>query len=236
MSSDQPLPPPPGGPGQAFGAAAPPFDFARSFSFPFQDPDWLTKVLIGGVFSMLGIFLVGNFFVLGYLAKLIRNVVAGVERPMPAWDDLGGYFVEGFKLAMVVLAFILPAVVIMILAVIPAAILEGQGEAVGGLLGGAITCLMFPLIIAIMVFLPSALTRAAAQGRAGAAFELGANFAFIRTNLVNYVLAILVYIIANFVSQFGILLLCVGIFFTGFLSMVMAAYAFGEAYRLSPVK
>ena len=236
MSSDQPLPPPPGGPGPASGAGAPSFDFARSFSFPFQDPDWLTKVLIGGVFSMLGIFLVGNFFVLGYLAKLIRNVVAGVERPMPAWDDLGGYFVEGFKLAMVVLVFVLPAVLIMLLAVIPAAILEGKGEAVGGLVGAAVTCLMFPLIIAMMVFLPSALTRAAAQGRAGAAFELGANFAYIKANLVNYVLAILVYIIANFVSQFGLLLLCVGVFFTGFLSMVMAAYAFGETYRLSPVK
>lgn len=235
--SDQPLPPPPSGPGPVAGAAAPGFDFAKSFTFPFQDPDWLVKVLIGGVFSMLGIFIVGHFFVLGYLAKLVRNVAAGAQRPMPAWDDFGGYFVEGFKLAMVVLAYTIPLVLLMMLFIIPAAILEDQGVgAAGDIVGGAVMCLMMPLLFAVMVILPAALTRAAAQGRAGAAFEFGANFAFIKMNVMNYILAIFVYIIANFVSQFGILLLCVGIFFTSFLSMVMAFYAFGETYRLSPVK
>jgi hypothetical protein len=186
---------------------------------------------------MLGILLVGHFFVLGYLAKLQRNVVAGVQRPMPAWDDFGGYFVEGFKLFLVAAAYALPFVLLMIVTIVPAAILESQGA--GGaadMVGAVLMCLLFPLIVAVMVILPAALTRAAVQARAGAAFEFGANFAFIKANAMNYVLAILVYIIANFASQFGIILLCIGIFFTGFLSMVMTAHAFAETYRLSPVK
>jgi len=236
MTSYPPVPPPPGYVPTP-PAARPAFDFAKAFTFPFQDPDWLSKTLIGGLFSLLGILLVGHFFVFGYLARLVRNVVAGVERPMPAWDDFGGYFVEGFKLALVGLAFFLPIVLLAVMIAIPAGILESQGAGgVADMLGGLLLCLIFPLMLILMIIVPAAMVRAAALGRATAAFEMGANFAFIKANAMNYVLAVFVYIIGNFVSQFGILLCCIGFFFTSFLSLVMTAYAFGETYRLSPVK
>ncbi len=234
MTTYPPVPPPPRAPA---GSGATSFDFGKAFTFPFQDPEWLSKTLMGGLFSLLGLFLVGHFFVVGYLAQLVRNVVAGHERPLPAWDDLGTYFVEGFKLVLVGIVFSLPVLIPILLLVIPAAILEGEGaESAAGVLGMVMVCLVFPLMLVVMVILPAALTRAAVLGRAGAAFEFGSIFTFLKTNAVNYILAILVYIVANFASQFGIILFCIGIFFTTFLSLVMTAYAFAETYRLSPVK
>ncbi|HUF18955.1 MAG TPA: DUF4013 domain-containing protein [Thermoanaerobaculia bacterium] len=235
MTSHPPVPPPPAPPPSSTSAAS--LDFGKAFTFPFQDPDWLSKTLIGGLFSLLGLLLVGHFFVVGYLARLARNVAAGMERPLPAWDDLGEYFVEGFKLVMVGLAYSLPLILLVFMVAIPAGILESQGaDTASEMLGGVLLCLAFPILLVLMVIVPAAITRAAVLGRAGAAFELGTIFTYIKANAVNYVLAILVYIVANFASQFGLLLCCIGIFFTNFLSLVMTTWAFAETHRLSTVK
>jgi hypothetical protein len=36
------------------------------------------------------------------------------------------------------------------------------------------------------------------------------------------------------IVPFGIILLCVGVFFTSFWSLVVAGYAFAQAWRLAP--
>ena len=43
-------------------------------------------------------------------------------------------------------------------------------------------------------------------------FEIGQNIAFIRRNLLNYVLAIVLYFIGSFLAQFGVILCCIGVF------------------------
>ena len=78
-------------------------DFGRAFTSVTEDPDWIKKVLIGGAFVLLSSILVGIPFVLGYVGRTLRNVVAGAARPLPEWDDLGGIFSEGLRLAAVYL-------------------------------------------------------------------------------------------------------------------------------------
>ena len=82
-------------------------DFGRSFTFVTEDPDWIKKILIGGVFTLACALLVGVPFVLGYFSRTLRNVVAGEARPMPEWDDLGGIFNEGLRLTAVYLVYAL---------------------------------------------------------------------------------------------------------------------------------
>ena len=102
-----PAPPPPPPPQPQAG-----YDFLRPFVFLFDDPRWLNKTLMGGLFILLSLFLVGVPFVLGYLAKTIRNVVAGVVHPLPEWDELGEYFNEGLVLFGVSLIYTLPIAVL----------------------------------------------------------------------------------------------------------------------------
>jgi hypothetical protein len=215
----------------------PTFDFAKAFTFAFQDPDWVKKTLLGGLFYILSIFLVGAFIVSGYLAQLARNVAAGLERPLPEWDNIGGYLIEGLKLFLVTIVWFLPLLAIVLLAVVPAVMFENSE--LSGVGAGVFTCgigLAVLLGFALAVFIPAALLLAVMRQRASAAFEFGTIFRFVRVNLMNYVLAIIVYLIANTLSQFGVALLCIGIFFTVFLSMVITTWAFAETYRLSPVK
>lgn len=234
-----PPPPPPAPPSYQRPAKA--FDFAKPFTFVFEDPRWITKILVGGLFFLLAFLIIGSFFIMGYLARLTRNVIAGVSHPMPEWDDLGTYFSEGLRLFAVALGYILPLVLFAIVFVIPGALLSGntENEAIrnlGGCVLGGVWCVFVPLSLALTFFMPAALLMAIVHQRIGAAFEFGRIWAFIKANIGNYVLAIVVYLVANFVASFGYILLCVGILFTNFWSVVVTAYSFAEVYRLSEKK
>ncbi len=74
MSEFVTAPPPPSSPSQ------PSYDFAKPFGFVFQDPDWLSKILIGGLFEIASIFIIGIFFVAGYCARLARTSSPGWNR------------------------------------------------------------------------------------------------------------------------------------------------------------
>ena len=97
-------------------------------------------------------------------------------------------------------------------------------------------CLMMPLSLALSIWLPGALLMSIVDGNFGAAFDFGRIGRFIRANAANYLIAVIVYFVARFAAGIGIALCCIGVVFTGFWSTVVAAYAFGQTYRLSSVK
>ena len=162
---------------------------------------------------------------------------------MPEWDDLGDYFVEGLQLFFVVLIYTVPFVAIAMAFFIPAGILgavSGHHNDVADVFGGGLAtcgvCLFLPLGIAFAVYLPGALLMAVVDRRFGAGFEVGRILRFIGGNAGNYILAFIIYFIVRMIVPFGFLLLCVGVFVTGFWSMLVATYAFSDVYRLSRVK
>ena len=238
MSEISYTPPPPPPPTVPPSTPAPQsgFDFAKAFTFIFDDPRWVNKTLIGGLFYLAGFLIVGWFFLLGYCARLARNVMNGVEQPLPEWDDLGEYFGEGLRMAGAVLLYILPLIVVAMLIGIPAALMgaihDNQGAQVAGsCLSASMVCLMFPLGLAVTLWYPAALLRLVAERRFGAAFEFGPIWQFIKANVGNYLLAIVVYFVARFLAGIGILLLCIGVIFTGFLSLCVMAHAFAQVWR-----
>ncbi len=85
-----------------------PLDFSRALRFFFEDPKWVTKIILGGLFSILSIFLVGTFFVAGYVVGLTRRTARGESQPLPEWDDLGTLFVDGARALAVYLGHIIP--------------------------------------------------------------------------------------------------------------------------------
>jgi hypothetical protein len=218
-------------------AGKPQFDFAKPFSYVFDDPEWLSKILIGGLFYIAGFLIIGWFFILGYVARTTRNVIAGNPRPLPEWENLGDFFNEGLRLFGVMLCIILPIVVLAIGVMIPAGILSSVDNdgvaAIGGLMSGTIACLIVPLSLAVTFFMPAMLLFAVVEQRFGAAFEFGRIWPFIKQNIGNYVLAIVVYLIARFLGGFGIFLLCIGVVFTGFWSFLITAHGFAQVYRLA---
>lgn len=230
-----PPPPPPLPPAPPVQTAG--FDFTKPFTFVFDDPRWMQKILIGGLFYLAGFLIIGWFFVLGYCARLARNVMNGVEHPLPEWDDLGDFFAEGLRLVGVVIVYIFPIIVIAIMLGIPAAIVgamndgKGPAQALASGFAGCMACLLVPISLGITLWLPGALLRVVAEERIGAAFDFAAIWQFIRDNVGNYLLAIAVYIVARFLGGFGIILFCIGVIFTGFWSLLIMTHAFAQVWR-----
>lgn len=231
-----PPPPPPPTPPPAQ-PAKPGFDFARPFAFVFEDPNWVQKILLGGLFYLAGFLIIGWFFVLGYCSQLARNVMNGVERPLPEWDDLGEKFNEGARLVGVAFAYFFPIIVVAMLIGVPAAIMSAvrnEGvQVLGGGMSGCMACLIVPLSLAVSFFLPAAMLRVVSENRFGAGFEYAAIWAFIRDNGMNYVLGFCVYLVARFIAGFGIILFCIGVIFTGFWSLLIMTAGFAQVHRLS---
>ena len=220
-------------------------DFAKAFRFFFEDPEWVRKALLGGLFCLLGMFIVGAFFVAGYVMRMIRRVARGEERPLPDWDDLGEMFGDGVRAAGVYLVYMLPLLLVPGFLVVAAALVFGGtarlaersaevADAMGALLGLVVFglyALFMVAMLALSFYLPSALVRLALLGRFGAALEWRENVAFIRRNVGPYVLALAFFLVANFISQFGVLLCCVGVFPVTFWSLAVLAYGLGHVAR-----
>ena len=66
-------------------------NLGRGLRFPLDDPQWLPKVLIGTLVSLVPILNVAG---VGYMLDVTRNVVAGRETPLPEWDNFGDKFVR----------------------------------------------------------------------------------------------------------------------------------------------
>lgn len=221
-------------------------DFGRSFTFVTEDPEWIKKILIGGAFTLACALLVGVPFVLGYFSRTLRNVVAGEPRPMPEWDDLGGLFSEGLRLTAVYLLYTLAVVAGMAalgcVVMLPVMALSGAdvdaAEALG-LLGGLGIVAFYGLVmlasLALAVYLPAALARSALRGTVSDGFAWREILEFIRANPGNYLLSLVIYLVASFVAQFGILLCCVGLFPAVFWGYMVLAVALGQTIRLSRV-
>lgn len=224
-------------------------DFGRAFTAVTNDPEWIKKVLIGGAFALASALLIGIPFLLGYFGRTLRNTAAGAARPLPEWDDLGGIFGEGLQLTAVYLGYALGvglvAAGVGCALMVPAMVLGGASRsadfdpsAAVGALGGLGVLAFYGLVmvasLALAVFLPAAVARAAVRGSIRAGFEWQAILAFIRANLGNYLLALVIYLVASFVAQFGVILCCVGIFPAVFWSYEVLAVALGDVVRLNP--
>ena len=223
-------------------------DLAQGFRFFFEDPDWVKKILIGGVFMLLSSLIVGGIFVAGYGVHILRRVVRGEPRPLPEWEDLGLYFGDGLRalglyVVHLVAVAIIPALIGCFIGLMGGGIANlgqssrGAADAAGGLIALGVMGLYavtFVLMLILMVYFPAAFTRFAILDRFSAGFEVAENIAYIRRNIGRYALALVLYLLASFVAQVGIIVCCVGLFPASFWAVCVGAWAMGEVARRDP--
>ena len=90
-------------------------------------------------------------------------------------------------------------------------------------------------MLALSLYVPAALARFVMLERLGAGFEVRENFAFIRRNLSNYAMTLLLYLLASFAAQLGIVLCCVGFFPAAFWAFCILCWGLGEVVRHDPL-
>lgn len=204
--------------------------------FPFDDPRWQNKALVGillGIGSMFlfPISLLIALPVSGYSLRLMRRVIQGSDPSLPEWDDWNDLFSGGVKAWAVGFVYSLPMLVLMccmygsFFLVIPfAAFADSSPRMAVAAFGGmmlvyAIAFFLVALMMLVMIptiyFAMVALTRLAATGSLNSAFQFREVIQLGRKGLPNYLLATvglcgvlaILYIIVMAIS-YTIVLLC----------------------------
>ena len=196
-------------------------DVGRAFGFLFQDPRWVTKLLVAALMLVIPIF--GWLVLFGYAMRITRQVAGGTDLPLPAWDDLGGLFVEGLKAFGVAFVWSLPASILSSI---------GQFGARDGDAGPILlfSCLSLFVSLAVGVVLPAALARTAVTGSFGAGLDVGTVVGLVRNNLGDYLILILMGILSGLIAALGFIALCVGVLVTIPYAYFLMAHLYGQAY------
>lgn len=163
-------------------------DIEKSFNFPFEDKEWITKLGVGALITIVPIL---NFAWYGYIVGIMRNVMNDVPEPLPTWDDLGKKFTDGLILFAASLVYALPILIVFFM---PLAILAFSGRLselrnleriseAGGILLACIVCVFVLYSIALSAIYPAILILFSREGTFASCFKLHAAFDLISGNM-----------------------------------------------------
>lgn len=223
-------------------------DIPRAFTYSFDDPQWVSKLLMVGIVTLASailspilIGLAGLAILFGYQVELIRNLRRGARHPLPAWDDLGRLLRLGINPIIAWIAYNLPNGAILIVSLIIAMNSEPDSLLSGGLITLAVCCFVPLLIVynlAIQPVYTLALGRYSDDQRLSVFFEFGGLIAIARDRtdlLVQWVLGL---IVALFVMGLINAVPCVGWVASLTLTIPILGHLNGQyaAAALNPLK
>ncbi|MFV1950038.1 MAG: DUF4013 domain-containing protein [Anaerolineales bacterium] len=208
-------------------------DFGKAFTFVFEDEDWLKKIALGGLLSLIPV--IGIFLVIGYGLEVTKRVIKGDAEVLPDWSDFGGYLTKGFLVFLIAFVYLLPVILVQICSSLPF-LYENADETlltVFTIVTVCFGCFTFLYSLAAYLVLPAAVGRYAATGELGEAFKLGAIFGMVKDNLGTYGMVLLGGIIASLVASLGSIACVIGVLFTMVYSMAVNGHLWGQAYNVS---
>lgn len=182
----------------------------RALGFPFRDPRWQNKFLIGSLlfFGNFIIPILPTIFMLGYAAQIVRRMVEGDgEMHLPEWSDPGKLFTDGFRLFAANLIYSLPFILLfttgMLAMFVPLVFmpLADHGSTEGifvilMMLGQLVFFVLFgiAMFFAVIYYIisPAMLVHTAAREKLSAAFEIGKWFHIFKANFWGFFAAVIV--------------------------------------------
>jgi hypothetical protein len=194
-------------------------DIPRAFEYIFKDPQWVSKLVITGIITLLAIAtspiligLAGWAVLLGYQIALISNMRAGVTHPLPRWDDISEYFTTGGQALIGAVVYLLPMIIT--LGCISSMMFMFGGDDGSPMLVFLSLCCVIPIsLLSALVFIPMyglALGRFTDNPSVSVFFQFSSLFNALRANrqivfgyLVASVLVGLVFGIINAVPCVG---------------------------------
>ncbi len=219
-------------------------DVGKSLTFVFDDPEWVTKVLIGGLVILLsGLLLpvlligLGLVFILnGYMIDVVRNVMDGVEHPMPRWEEWGKWFNVGIKLFVIELVWAIPSIFFALLTLVGNALADNSGSGLallGTLFAVGSSLLQLVWGVVLLLVLPAVIVHFAETEKIAAGFDFGYISDFVQKNLVNIIIAAVVLVVAGILASIvGVILCVVGLLFTLFWAQMVEAHLYGQLGKI----
>ncbi len=182
-------------------------DINKSLTFVTEDEQWVTKFIIGAVLALFSIFIIPGLFLAGYTVRLTRNVMDGMEQPLPEWTDWGGLFMDGLYIFIAMFVYSLPFILVMCCAFLFMVIAGGaQGSGAEELIAGlgalgmfVVACLSLIWALLLLVVAPVVFIQFARTGELSSCFQFSEIMALTRENIGDILMTVLIIFGVSFV-------------------------------------
>ncbi|MGA2112043.1 MAG: DUF4013 domain-containing protein [Anaerolineales bacterium] len=211
--------------------------FGLAFSYPFQDKEWIKKVGIAALVSIIPI--AGQIIVLGWGLEITRRVIRKDPVPLPDWSDFGGHVVRGIQGFVIGLVYALPLILLVICQNVltfgvRAISSSSNGSAAFSAMTGAVSvcfgCVTFLYSLAMTLVLPAAFGSFAASDQIGTAFRFSEVFGLVRSVPSVFLLTLLGTIVAGVIGGLGVIVCVIGVFVTYAYALAVDGHLWGQAY------
>lgn len=177
-------------------------DVGRAFTFITEDEEWITKVGIGALLSLLSFLILPAFLLGGYLVAVTRNVKDGLPRPLPQWAGWEKLFMDGLYVAIAQLIYTLPFWLLMCIAGVASVGFGSAGDqdlAAAGITGVILVtvCLALLFLIALFFISPAIVIQYVRTDEFGATLRFGEVLGIARDNMGKIVIAALAALVAS---------------------------------------
>ncbi len=211
-------------------------DVNKSLTYVTEDEQWISKIVIGAILAFFSFLIIPGFFLAGYAVRITRNVMDGVDQPLPEWTDWGGLFMDGLYLFIAMFVYSLPFILIVccafLLFMMTAGASGGDAESIMAGLGAlgmlVIVCLSLIWMILLLVVAPVVFIQYARTGEISACFQFSEILELTRVNIGDILITVLVIFGVNFVLGLVGIIPIIGFF----LSLAARAYAMVVAGHL----
>jgi hypothetical protein len=203
-------------------------DLVRAIRFPFDEDDWIVKVVVGSLLVTLV-----PFLGLGYQIAVARNVIQNKRELLPGTSDLGQVITDTIMGAIAWIVYLIPISPLLCIAAAMSAASEDSD--VGFMFACMSICvagLIILYMIPVMGFFWMGMIRYAETGNFSEFVKIRALWRDVRTHLSTLLVLwgyTLVLGLLAFVASPFLLVTCVGIFVLGFWSQVSTGHLVGQA-------
>jgi len=215
-------------------------DIGRSFSFMLDDPDWIKKLALGGLFVLLSFLIVPIFFIAGYMVEVMRNTAAGEDATLPEWKDFWPRTKLGAGFVLLKLIYCIPLfITVGLTSVVGIYSAGGQGNLT---LDRFLLALFFigwfvVLGVALLIRLvtPAFAGLYAVTGEVRKSLHLGVIIGMVQSDIRSFLMVLAVAIFATWLAiAVGFVACCIGVFFTVFYAFLVNSHLYGQLARVCP--
>ena len=210
-------------------------DFGLAFRYVFDDEDWIKKIGLTALCSLIPI--IGQFIVIGWGLHVTKNVIEGKEQhalpDLRFGEDLG----RGFMVFLIQLVYALPVALIFGLSILPFWLISEASEVTSvifGILGGGFVLVGVLFVIVLVFWSGAAVANYAAKGYFGAAFKFKEIFKLLKSSFVSWLLVVLGQFLAiGLIAPLGGIVCGIGALLTMAYATAVANHLIGQAYNQS---
>jgi hypothetical protein len=204
-------------------------NISRAFSFVSNDKDWISKLIIAGLISLIPI--VGILYLTGWMMEIARRYHDSKTELLPE-VNFGRYIANGFKVTVIGIVYSIPIAILGFFTQALSGLLSNTEQSAIQIIFVGMICtvgiLIFILSIVLEAFLLAGYMRYVKTDNWKEAFNFPRIWKMVIENLKVIIILILLSMLAEIIGGLGVILCVIGLLFSMPYSMAFFAHAFGQ--------